>query len=136
MDFGWDAFPDPEDNRTFYRSKLTPRSDWLEENKVVFAFYKDLINLRKTHPALCHLEKKHTKVQVDNKRKTVTLTRWHREHKLTGFFNLGTGEVEIAPPSGVQILNSEWKKYGGLVEGETKTLFKGNILIVEEKTPV
>jgi maltooligosyltrehalose trehalohydrolase len=133
MDFDWGDFPDPEDDRTFYASRLTPQGNWQEENKALFAFYKDMINLRKTHPALRHLEKKHTEVQVDKEKKMVTLTRWHHEYKLIGFFNLSTKEVEITSPRGTQILNSEWKKYGGRIEGESKTLFKGNMLVVEEK---
>jgi maltooligosyltrehalose trehalohydrolase len=135
MDFGWGDFPDPEDDHTFYKSRLTPRSQWREENEAIFNFYKDLINLRKTHPALCHLEKKQTGVQVDKEKKIITLTRWHQGYQLTGIFNLGTDEVEITCPQGTQILNSEWKKYGGPVEGETKTLYKGNLLVVEEKPP-
>lgn len=132
-DFGWEDFPDPEDDRTFYASQLTPPSNWQEENKALFAFYKDIIHLRKTHPVLCHLSKEQTEIQVDHEKKIVTLTRWHQENKLTAFFNLGTEEVEITPPRGTQILNSEWKKYGGRLESEAKSLLKGNMLVLEEK---
>ncbi len=134
MDFGWESFPDPEDDRSFYTSRLTPPCNWQEKNKAIFAFYKDVIHLRKTHPALFRPAKERTKVQVDLEKKMVTLTRWHDEKILTALFNLGTAETEIAPRGGTQILNSEWKKYGGqLDEDETSSLLKGNMLVLEEK---
>ncbi|NMB34985.1 MAG: malto-oligosyltrehalose trehalohydrolase [Firmicutes bacterium] len=134
LDFGWEDFPDPEDDRTFYASRLTPFSDWTAENKALWTFYRDIIHLRKTHPALCQLSKEHTEVEVDREKKLVTFMRWQRENKLTALFNLGREEIKITPRKGKQILNSEWRKYGGrLDESETTTLLKGNMLVFEEK---
>ena len=37
--FGWNDFPDPVDEETFYRSKLTVRENW-DENRQMFAFIR------------------------------------------------------------------------------------------------
>jgi maltooligosyltrehalose trehalohydrolase len=134
QDFGWGDFPDPEAAHTFYTSKLTPAEHWQEENKMLFNFYRDMIVLRKTHPALRHLEKEKTAVEVDEERKIVTVRKWHHGQELCGFFNLGTSAVKLSFPPGRQILNSEWKKYGGKLEGESTILLPGNMLVIEVKT--
>ncbi|PKM80000.1 MAG: malto-oligosyltrehalose trehalohydrolase [Firmicutes bacterium HGW-Firmicutes-13] len=129
-DFNWDNIPDPEDDRTFYKSRLTPGHKWSRENKWIFNFYKDLISLRKTHPVLKKLDKKSLKVKVDSQTRLVEITRWNHQHKLTALFNLGKEQQDIDKYKGKQLLNSEWKQYGGTVEGDSHLLYKGNMIIL------
>ena len=73
-------------------------------------------------------------VKIDPDKKLVTLVRWQGKNKLTALFNLGKEEIEIAPRAGLQILNSEWKKYGGRLDGGDATkLLQGNMLVLAEK---
>lgn len=136
--FNWDDFPDPQDKQTFYRSKLTPQREWNKANEQLFQYYRDLINLRKTHPAINCPDKKKTEVKVDSEKGTVEVIRWNAQTKLTGLFNLGENDLPFdedspfhAPPASRQIFNSEWKKYGGNMEGESNILSRGNMIIIE-----
>jgi maltooligosyltrehalose trehalohydrolase len=129
--FGWKNFHDPEDDQTFYSSRLTPRDDWEEHNKQMFTFYRDLLGLRKSHPALSNLVKENTEVKVDSDTKLVEIQRWHGSIKLTGLFNLGENDFPLDAYQGKQIFNSQWKKYGGNVEGNSNILEKRSMIITE-----
>ena len=107
--FDWPAFPDPQDDQTFYRSKLTLREHWGKENGYLFTFYKELIRLKKNHPALQSPDKEKTAVKVHEARATVEITRWDGETKLTALFNLGSEKLELGDYPGRQIMNSEWQ---------------------------
>lgn len=129
--FDWPEFPDPQDDQTFYRSKLTLREHWAKENGYLFAFYKDLINLKKNHPALQTPDKWKTAVKADEARNTVEISRWGRGKKLTALFNLGGETLELGDYPGRQIMNSEWQQYGGMVEGDVRRLYEGNMVVME-----
>lgn len=130
--FNWDNFPDPQNEETFYRSKLTPRQEWKNENEQIFHYYRDLINLRKSHPAISSPDKEKTEVKVDREKRTVEVIRWNAHTKLTALFNLGENDLPLHVPSGSrQIFNSEWQKYGGNMEKEGNILYRGNMVILE-----
>ncbi|MGI6318946.1 MAG: malto-oligosyltrehalose trehalohydrolase [Firmicutes bacterium] len=131
-DFNWDDIPNPQDERSFFNSKLTPRENWNEENQWIFNFYRDLINLRKTHPALMQLEKENTEARVNSEQKIVEVKRWNNNKKLRALINLGEEEIPLEVTGSRQIFNSEWKQYGGKIEGDSSTLYKGNLIIFEE----
>jgi maltooligosyltrehalose trehalohydrolase len=131
-DFNWDEIPNPQDERSFFNSKLTSRENWKEENQWIFNFYRDLINLRKNHPALLHLEKDNTEVRVNSEQKMVEVKRWNSNKKLRALINLGEEEIPLEVTGSRQIFNSEWKQYGGKIEGNSSTLYKGNLIIFEE----
>ncbi len=130
-DFEWTDFPDPEDDRTFNNSRLTTRENWGEQNVHLFNFYKDLITLKKTHPALQAADKERIEIKVHEERITVEVTRWNGANKLIALFNLNLEPLELEQSPGQQIMNSEWKQYGGTVEGEVKNLAHGNMLVLE-----
>ena len=131
-DFNWDEIPDPQNEQSFFNSKLTPRENWTKENQWIFNFYRDLINLRKKHPALMHLEKENTEARVNSEQKIVEVKRWNNDKKLRALINMGEEEIPLEVTSGRQIFNSEWKQYGGKIEGDSSTLYKGNMIIFEE----
>jgi maltooligosyltrehalose trehalohydrolase len=112
-EFGWDDIPDPEDDQTFYRSKLTPREQWLPGQEQMFRFYRDLIRLRATHPALRRPEKKGTAVKVDPGRKLVEVKRVGGGGGVTALFNLGWEAVSLKGRKGRCIFDSEAPEYGG-----------------------
>ncbi len=131
--FKWDSFNDPEDAQTFYNSKLTPHDKWNLQNRQMFSFYRDLIDFRKSHPALKHLAKKNTMVKVDEKTRLVEIQRWHGSSKLTGLFNLGEKDIAFdrLPYPGKQVFNSQWIKYGGNIEGDSNILPKKSMVVIE-----
>lgn len=133
--FGWEEVPDPQDPECFYRSRLTPRRLWSRQNHQLFNFYRDLIRLRMTHPVLKSLDKENLEVKVDELRRIVEITRWNRQVKLTGVFNLGGTEIALGSYPGRQIFNSSWRPYGGSQEGETRRLERGQMVIFEAPLP-
>jgi maltooligosyltrehalose trehalohydrolase len=128
--FSWGKAPNPQDPATFYRSKLTPRTEWDDQNKFMFAFYRDLLALRRTHPVLRVLDKFNLEVQVQEELRLITVRRWRENRELIALFNLGQ-ENRPLPYPGAHLLNSEWPIYGGSVEGESQILTPGNLIILE-----
>ncbi len=130
--FNWGNIPDPESDETYYRSRLTTFDQWTEHNHWMFNYYKDLISLRKKHPALKILDKDNLQVIIDNKSRLVEIARWNNnQDKITGLFNLGNEDIDITDYKGTQLLNSQWKQYGGNVEGQSSTLFRGNMIALQ-----
>ncbi|MDK2931629.1 MAG: maltooligosyltrehalose trehalohydrolase [Bacillota bacterium] len=91
--FGWKGeVPDPQDPETFLRSRLQHdlRRSRSGRHRVLLEFYRELIRLRRTVPALSHLSRENLEVvalergqgrQQDGARGGVLLVRrWSREH--------------------------------------------------------
>ncbi|TYO96933.1 malto-oligosyltrehalose trehalohydrolase [Desulfallas thermosapovorans] len=129
--FTWENVPDPQDPRSFYKSKLTPNNRWEKQQQKLFNFYRDLIALRTSHPVLKNLDKNNLQVEVDDNSRVVKITRWNRNIKLTGMFNLGTGDVVIQDVPGREIINSLCPSYGGENETKEGVLRPGQVVIWE-----
>ena len=111
--FGWAEVPDPEDEATFKDSRLTPRDRWRPHQEQIFYYYRDLIALRREHPALKAPDKPGTSVKVDPESKVVKIIRRGGGASLTALANLGSGRLCAALPAGEEIFNSEERRYGG-----------------------
>src|SRR6185369_10488894 len=86
--FDWDDEPpDPQDEKTFLGSKL----DWdklnNQKHQAILEWYKQLIHLRKTHPALQNFDKADVSVMVEGE--MLILRRKSASHKeeLIALFN-------------------------------------------------
>jgi len=99
---GWDAddIPDPQDPQTFARSKL----NWDEvdsgEHARLYAFYRDLIALRRTETDLADPWLEHVVVDYDEDRRWIVM----RRNRLVIACNLGT-EATSVPVSGELVLS-------------------------------
>ena len=129
--FNWEEVPDPQDEETFCRSKLTPREEWDEQNRLMFSFYRDLIKLRKTHPVLKELDKRRLSVRVDRERRFIGVSRWNEKRQVMAWFNLGREELPLAGNGDRTLLHSDWEEYGGSVKGEASALAPGAFVILE-----
>jgi len=129
--FTWENVPDPQDQSTFYASKLTPQSSWDRQNQQLFNFYRDLIALRRSHPILKNLDKDKLIVEVEEKHRVIRITRWNHDHMLTGFFNLGSENWRINDIPGKEIFNSQWEPYGGDIDAKEGVLAAGQMIIYE-----
>lgn len=139
--FGWTDIPNPEDEATFENSRLTPREKWQPHQEQIFHYYRDLIALRREHPALNVPDKLGTSVKVDPESRIVKITRTGGGISLTALANLGSGSVRAPLPAGEEIFNSEKQRYGGREEagkrGETdetapkRLLLPGQFVVVE-----
>jgi maltooligosyltrehalose trehalohydrolase len=90
---GWDAdeIPDPQDPRTFQRSKL----DWAEidsgEHPRLLKLYRDLISLRRSEADLADSCLDHLVVEYDEAQRWIVL----RRNRLAIVCNLGSQAVTV-----------------------------------------
>lgn len=101
--FGWNPsdVPDPQDPRTFERSKL----DWSELDDQPHAdmldWYRSLIRLRSSEKALSTGDLSAIQMSFSEEGRWIVLQR----HDLTFAYNLGDGEANV-PASGELVLSS------------------------------
>jgi maltooligosyltrehalose trehalohydrolase len=134
--FGWVDPPDPENDDSFYRSGLTPREKWTPRQQQIFAYYRDLISLRREHPALRQPDKKTLKIKADPQRRLVRIVRRGGGRTVIAYVNLGEKEAPLLPDSIAVIFDSEAPQYGGRGDGKTKapgTLWPGQFVLAEPK---
>ncbi|HHX87616.1 MAG TPA: malto-oligosyltrehalose trehalohydrolase [Firmicutes bacterium] len=116
-DFGWDEIPNPEEDSTFYRSRLTSPARWSDRQKKLLAFYRELIALRKNRPALKFPDKKGLHLEVYAQPKVVKISRRSGEETLSGWINFGPSPFTLSRPAPPErdriILDSEWERFGG-----------------------
>jgi maltooligosyltrehalose trehalohydrolase len=107
--FGWDpeTVPDPQDPATFDASKL----DWDERSRdphaTTLAWYRDLIALRRSTPALMDADRAAVRVTHDHETGSLTVARG----PVTLVANLGSapvqapleGTVRLASPPGTVV---------------------------------
>ena len=121
--FGWHGEPpDPQDESTFLKSKLNHARAQQEPHRSLREFYGELLTLRSSLPALRHLSKETTEVQVFEEEKTVCVTRCNKESQVFMAFNLGDDNVSVngAVPEGnweksVDSSDRRWKGPGSLL---------------------
>lgn len=110
--------PDPQAEETFERSKL----NWNEMNSKMLDYYKAVISLRKTTPALSHLNRKNLTVVCNENEQILTLTRWDNEQTVCCLMNFSKQQRSIDLPTNENwnlILNSadvKWNGAGTLVD--------------------
>ncbi len=75
--FGWQGeVPDPQDAATFLRCKLDHTRKSNELHRILWAFYQELIRLRRSIPAFARLSKEHLEVRVFENERVLQVRRW------------------------------------------------------------
>jgi len=106
-DFAWQGTPpDPQDNRTFSGAKIDHRLSRTGRHAVLFAFYRELIRLRQTHPVLRRLSKERMDVHCSEPNRILAVRRWDRSGETLAFFHFG---VETVPPT-LSLPKGRWKR--------------------------
>ena len=91
--------PDPMDEETFLRSKLQWQVQDREPHATMLRYYKAVIQLRKTHPALAQPDRKHLHVECTRDNNTLFLHRWHKDQHVVCGMNFSKKEQYMPPPS-------------------------------------
>jgi maltooligosyltrehalose trehalohydrolase len=108
---------EPESRETFEKSKLKWGKREEGKHKTLLDFYRHLIQLRRTIPALQKLDKQNLEASVLEEDKILFLHRWNRESQIYCIMNLNAKEVtfKATPPSGNwhKILDSSAPKWMG-----------------------
>lgn len=106
-EFKWQGEPpDPQDAETFLKSKINWNKRMGGNHKVLLNFYKNLITLRKTNPALSYPDKKSSIVDSLEREKIISMRRWNVSHEVFFIFNFNCSEVKIVP----SIIEGKWNK--------------------------
>ncbi|MEP9411974.1 MAG: malto-oligosyltrehalose trehalohydrolase [Candidatus Brocadia sp.] len=116
--FKWQGEPpDPQSAETFLKSKI----NWEKRNegnhKVLIDFYKNVITIRKTIPALSHLDKNCLYVNGLENEKIVFMRRWKDFDHVFLIFNFNSADMKLVP-SGIEgrwnkVLDSSEKVWNG-----------------------
>jgi maltooligosyltrehalose trehalohydrolase len=98
--FAWKGdVPDPQAESTFQRSKLNHSLRDQQPHNVLWHFYRELIRLRKTSPALRHLTKDACEVEICGSDGSLLLMRrWWDTEEAVAFFNFGNRAVNYSGP--------------------------------------
>ncbi len=115
-EFAWKGDPpDPQDEKTFQSAKLNrPGSPEEPQSKAMYRFYRELIRLRKSVPALSRLSKDEMETLGFNEERILLLKRRHRESRAAVIFHYGGEPVSVRFP----LADGMWKK--ALDSGEEK----------------
>ncbi len=105
--FRWQGeIPDPQDEATFESARLNHRLRHESEHQRLFAYYQELIRLRREMPALRNLDKETMQVTGDEKAKILFLHRWQDESEAVIIYNCGENESTVSFP----VPEGRWRK--------------------------
>ena len=109
--------PDPIAEETFLQSKLQWHLTDVAEHNLMLNYYRTLIQLRKTHPALYSLHRKQLNAECNEGKKLLTLHRWHDSVHVVCFMNFSNSQQSFVLPAGQiewhKIFDSSETKWGG-----------------------
>lgn len=106
--FGWkEEPPDPQSESTFERAKLKQDLRHDGHHQVILELYRELIRLRKEHPALAQLSKQTLEVIGYDGKKTLFVRRWAGDSQVFTVFNFSEADVPVALP----VPAGTWRKH-------------------------
>ena len=97
--FAWQGeVPDPQDEATFASAVLRLEDRARDPHRGVFAWYRGLVDLRRTHPAFRGDQRQtRTRVGCDERAQAVWLERWnHGDGRVLGLLAFGTRPAQLA----------------------------------------
>lgn len=105
--FGWQGeIANPQDEATFLRAKLNHEAYHDDQRHVLRDFYKKVLQLRKTIPALAALSKEHMNVVGYEDERVLFVQRWHEADRAIILASFGAAETSITLP----IAAGKWRK--------------------------
>jgi maltooligosyltrehalose trehalohydrolase len=115
--FSWQGeAPDPQSPETFERSRIDPALREREPNARLYAFYQELIWLRRSDPVLSHLSKRDLEVKVEGD--VILMRRWKGNREVVVLFSFGEKRPPLPP--GDKILDSSEERWGGPGRAEAR----------------
>ncbi len=116
--FAWQGeIPDPQDEATFISAKLRHELQDSGEHQILLGFYRELIRLRKSTPALAELSKENMEVTAVEEKKLLIVQRHSGRDRALMMANLASIEacVELSIPAGHwhKVMDSAEPKWRG-----------------------
>jgi maltooligosyltrehalose trehalohydrolase len=108
--FSWKGeVPDAQHESTFTRSKLNHSLRLDGKHAVLHEWYRTLLRMRASHPALKTVNRQTTAVELAGDGHTILMRRWSGETELLAVFHLGqnpsTVEVEVREQQWLKLLD-------------------------------
>ncbi|KQM78474.1 malto-oligosyltrehalose trehalohydrolase [Pedobacter sp. Leaf216] len=127
-----DETPDPQSEETFLQSK----ADWAKIEKLqhntMLNYYKKLITLRKTHPALSVLDRGATHAQAFQEQNCILLTRGEDENKILCILNFSQQKQDLTIGGSLDnwslILDSSAVEWGGPGTTSSENITEGKFI--------
>lgn len=134
--FGWKGEPpDPQSEDTFNSSKITWDLLKIEAHAAMHMFYRALISLRKTTPALSLLSKDDLGVQLIEDDDILVMTRHHPGGAAVCIFNLTNEGMQFRPQSAAPgdrlLFNSQDARWGGTENTVPDKLEAGSMMSLD-----
>lgn len=105
--FDWQGSPpDPQSEAVFRRSKIKWEKRSTDKHGSILHFYKELIHVRKTIPALKNLSKKNLEIVTLREENVLIMWRWFGGDSTFSIFNFNNIGVEIP----VKLPGDEWTR--------------------------
>jgi len=109
--------PDPQEVTTFQDAKLNQRLRHEGHHRTLFAFYQELIRLRKELPALAHSSKEQMDVLGFEREKILYVRRWCEVQDVCMTLHFGRSQTSLRVPLPVgqwhKCLDSAEERWGG-----------------------
>ena len=142
--FGWkDDPPDPQAEETFLKSKLRWEARKTGRHRVVLDFYKRLMEIRRTVPALSNLDKSRLEVWGGEGEKMVFMKRWKDESCCFAIMNFNEADRKVLfplPGAWERVLDSSEERWGGpgtllpaMVERESGIDIRGRTFVLFQR---
>lgn len=135
--FNWQGEPpDPRLEKTFTNSMLQWNLRNTSPHSNMLAYYKRLISLRKSLPALSQTNRSNINAEADESRKLIRVERWTHDQHIECFLNFSNESQPIpAKPNASykRILCSSDPEWGGQSKAPANTILPESILILERK---
>jgi len=90
--------PDPESAETFLRCKVNWELRHEGQHQVLWDWYRQLIHLRKTHPALLNFDRDSIEATSDEEKKVVVVRRWCESKEVIFAMNFNSAAVRVSLP--------------------------------------
>jgi len=109
--------PDPQNEDTFWRSKLKRNLRYEGHHKMLLQFYKELINLRKVIRPIAYLEKEVLDVIGYDRESMLFLKRQRDQDEIASLFHFGDSTtsltVPLSPGNWHKLIDSAEKRWNG-----------------------
>jgi len=97
--FRWQGeIPDPQDEATFLRSKLRHALRREGRHRLLYDFHRELLRLRRSHPALARLSKEEMEVSCEEKKKLLLVGRRAGADQTVAAFHFGAAPLAAPLP--------------------------------------
>jgi maltooligosyltrehalose trehalohydrolase len=103
-DGDWESIPDPESQETFERSKLNWSERESGSHAEMLAWYRSLIDLRRSHTCLRDERLSHTRVRFDEAARWLIMERVSEQGSLHMLFNFWDEAIQLEAPEKSRIV--------------------------------